>query len=70
MIDQVHLGQPRRGEPVEFIAAHRPRPFGGVGFILAAGPAAFPFLRVIYQRSSQAGPPIRHAVDASEGGSR
>ena len=33
-------------------------------------PAAFPFLRVIYQRSSQAGPPIRHAVDASEGGSR
>ena len=26
VIDQVHLGQSRRGEPVEFAAAHRPGP--------------------------------------------
>ena len=40
VIDQVHLGQPRCGEPVEFTAAHRPEPFWAVRFVLAVGPAA------------------------------
>src|SRR5262249_1395098 len=39
-IDQVHLDQPGRGEPVQLTAAHRPWPPWTVRFAHAAGPAA------------------------------